>query len=111
MSKATFNGTVCRCVDCGAVLMIRQTGFWAGSGFDRDWFMATDRVWRAGQRKGACRFLCVRCLEARIERRLSPADFKRTARVNFVGRKSSLLRSRMRGLKPARHLVETTWTP
>jgi hypothetical protein len=111
MSKVKSYGTICQCSDCKAVLMIRPAGSLAGSGFERDWFMAKDRVWRASQRGGACRFLCVRCLEERIERRLSPADFKRSARVNFVGRKSSLLRSRLRGLKPARRLIETTWTP
>ena len=100
----------CLCGDCEAVLMLRSTSPF-GVGFDSDWFMVKDRVWRASQRNGACRFLCIRCLEARINRRLSPADFKRSARVNFVGRKSSLLRSRLRGLKPARRLIETTWTP
>jgi hypothetical protein len=104
------NATICLCDECKAVLMIRPTGLF-GVGTDNDWYMVKDRVWRVGQRQGACRFLCVKCLETRIERRLSPADFKRSARVNFIGRKSSLLRSRMRGLKPARRLIETTWTP
>jgi hypothetical protein len=68
-------------------------------------------VWRRGQRAGKCRFLCVECLEARIGRDLTAADFKRSAKVNFAGQKSAELRRRMRGLKPAKRLVDTTFEP
>jgi len=73
--------------------------------------MLKDRVWHHSQRRGACRFLCVACLERRIDRKLVAADFKRTARVNFdSGFKSIKLRRRLRGLKPAKRLVDTTFT-
>jgi hypothetical protein len=37
------------------------------------------------------------------------ADFKRSAKVNFTGNKSTRLRQRMKGLKPAKRLKETTF--
>jgi hypothetical protein len=80
-------------------------------GTDFDWFMVKDHVWQHGQRAGACRFLCVGCLERRIGRKLSAGDFRCSAKVNFVGKKSATLRRRMRGLKPAKRLVNTTFTP
>jgi hypothetical protein len=80
-----------------------------GSDWHGDWFMVKDCVWRASQRKGPCRFLCVKCLENRIGRKLTAADFKRSAKVNFVGKKSLRLRYRMQGLKPAKRLQETTF--
>jgi hypothetical protein len=46
-------------------------------------------------------------LENRIGRKLKADDFRRSAKVNFVGQKSAKLRRRMRGLKPAKRLVET----
>jgi hypothetical protein len=73
--------------------------------------MVKDRVWRHSQREGACRFLCVACLERRLDRKLSAYDFQRSAKVNFVGRKSARLRHRMRGLKPAKRLRQTTFHP
>jgi len=82
-----------------------------GGGRDGDWFMVKDHVWRRSQRDGECRFLCVECLEHRIGRKLSADDFRRSAKANFVGKKSAKLRRRIRGLKPAKRLVETTFTP
>jgi hypothetical protein len=73
--------------------------------------MVKDAVWRRSQRDGKCRFLCVKCLEGRIGRKLSSGDFKRSAKVNFVGRKPAMLRRRMRNLKPAKRLVNTTFRP
>src|ERR1043165_5020574 len=97
-------GTVIPCADCNAILSIRPTGFNAafGRGWQPDWFMVKDRVWRLGQRDGKCRFLCVGCLENRIGRKLTSDDFRRSAKVNFVGQKSAKLRRRMRGQKPAK---------
>jgi hypothetical protein len=96
------------CNDCDDVLMVRS--FLAGS--DRDWFMLRDRVWRAATRGSPHkRFLCVTCTERRLDRRLTAKDFRRNARVNFVGRKSRRLKLRMRGLEPAKHLIETQFVP
>ena len=105
-----ISGNVFTCSDCAALLAVRPAGF-LGSGWDGDWFMVKDSVWRDGQREGKCRFLCVECLERRIGRKLSGADFRRSAKVNFEGKKSRRLRHRMRGLKPAKRLVETRFTP
>jgi hypothetical protein len=100
------------CADCDAVLAARPTGAFAfGPGWDNEWFLVKDSVWRASQRDGKCRFLCVGCLEHRIGRKLTAGDFRRSARVNFDGRKSAKLRRRMRGLKPAKRLVNTTFKP
>jgi hypothetical protein len=87
-----------------ATLVVRGVGLGSG-GWDVEWFIVKDRVWH--QRKGTCRFLCVKCLERHIGRKLTAADFKRSARANFVGNKSALLRQRMRGLKPAKRLRDT----
>jgi hypothetical protein len=97
-----------RCDDCKRTLMTRPQGGLLSSGWERDWFMVKDHVWNASQRKGACRFLCVTCLERRIGRTLTPADFRRSARVNFVGRKSVVLRRRTRGLIPTGRLKAQT---
>jgi hypothetical protein len=82
-----------------------------GGGTDRDWCMLKDRVWQAATagspRK---RFLCVLCTERRLGRRLDANDFRRSAKVNFVGRKSKRLRHRMRGLKPAKQMFNTRFT-
>jgi len=103
-----INGTGCACNDCKAILMLRPSGLF-GSSWDVEWYLVKDHVWRAGQSKGACRFLCVACLEHRIGRKLMAADFKRSAKVNFVGNKSTRLRQRMHELKPAKRLIETTF--
>jgi hypothetical protein len=110
-----ISGEVFLCHDCDMVLAVRQAGLGAalglGGGWDNDWFMVKDRVWHRCQRAGKCRFLCVGCLEHRIGRKLLADDFSRSAKVNFVGQKSAKLRRRMRGLKPAKRLVNTTFTP
>src|SRR5262249_28730908 len=97
------------CDDCRVLLHVRGNGICSFGGWDADWFMVKDRVWHQGQRKGKCRFLCVGCLENRIGRKLTCHDFRRTAKVNFTNKKSTRLRHRMRGLKPAKRLVETTF--
>lgn len=103
-------GMAIQCADCHDNLAIFPTSFLSvASGWFANWFMVKDRVWRRGQLKGKCRFLCVGCLEHRIGRKLSAADFRRNARVNFTSQKSAKLRQRMRGLKPAKRLVETTF--
>jgi hypothetical protein len=112
MRAMRISATVFKCHDCDAVLQARPTGLFSfGTGWQGDWFMVKDSVWRRSQRDGECRFLCVACLERRIDRKLSPDDFRRSAKVNFVGQKSTKLRRRMRGLKPAKRLVTTTFTP
>jgi hypothetical protein len=79
-------------------LAILPMGFFGfGSGWQGDWFMVKDSVWRQIQRKGTCRFLCVACLERRIGRKLSADDFRRSAKVNFDCKKSVRLRQRMGG--------------
>ena len=107
-------GTIIQCADCKTILTVRPAGLGGmlfGDGWsDGDWFMAKDSVWRRGQCAGKCRFLGVGCLEHRIGRKLSADDFRRSARVNFVGRKSARLRRRMRGLRPAKRLVDTSFT-
>jgi hypothetical protein len=80
-----------------------------GPGWNGGFFMVKDSVWRHGQRAGKARFLCVGCLECRIGRKLSADDFKRSAKVNFDGPKTPKLSRRMRGLKPAKRLVVTTF--
>jgi hypothetical protein len=99
------------CADCTLPLAIRPEGLSAmfGGGWEGDWFMVKDRVWQRGQRDGKCRFICVGCLENRIGHKLTADDFRRSAKVNFVGEKSAKLRRRMRGLKPAKRLVNTTF--
>jgi len=101
--------TVFPCADCGMTLTVRGT-LWGIGDRDSEWFLVKDRIWRQSQRKGECRFLCVGCLENRIGRKLTADDFKRSAKVNFVGQKSPKLRRRMRGLKPAKRLIATTFT-
>jgi hypothetical protein len=104
------SGMIFACDDCGAYLAVRPLGMSFGT-WDGDWFMVKDRVWQDGQRAGKCRFLCVGCLEHRIGRKLTADDFSRSASVNFTGQKSPKLRRRMRGLKPARRLVNTRFRP
>jgi len=82
-----------------------------GGGWYGDWCMLKDRVWQAATKGSRKRFLCVRCIERRLERKLDANDFRRNAKVNFVGRKSHRLRHRMRGLKPAKRLIDTTFSP
>jgi hypothetical protein len=110
--KLHASGTIFPCADCSMILTIRSTGLGAMfDGHNHEWFMVKDNVWARGQRGGKCRFLCVGCLERRIGRKLSSDDFKRSAKVNFVDQTSAKLRRRMRGLKPAKRLVETTFKP
>ena len=100
------------CADCDTTLTVRPIGFGAalfGDSANGDWYLVKDRVWQLGQRAGECRFLCTGCLEGRIGRKLTADDFKRSAKVNFFGRKPLKLRRRMRGLKPAKRLRETTF--
>jgi hypothetical protein len=80
-----------------------------GDSRNGDWFMVKDHVWRRGQRGGVCRFLCTGCLEHRLDRKLTSDDFRRSAKVNFVGQKPNKLRRRMQGLEPAKRLVTTTF--
>src|SRR4051812_28149018 len=103
-------GSACVCDDCEAVLMIRPIGFLcSGGGWDGDWCMLKDHVWRSALSEGKCRFLCVKCIEKRIGRKLIAIDFRRSAEVNFLGAKSKLLRRRMRGLMPAKRLRRTVF--
>jgi hypothetical protein len=111
MRDRRVSGIAFVCDDCGALLSVRPVGFGAFGGGGGEWFMVKNRVWQRGQRGGKCRFLCVGCLEHRIGRRLTADDFRRAAKVNFVGRKPAKLRRRMRGLKPAKRLVNTTFVP
>src|SRR5271167_4139773 len=73
---ARICGTIYQCTDCEKNLAMFPTGL-MGSGWQGDWFMVKDSVWRRGQLKGKCRFLCVACLEQRISRKLSATDFRR----------------------------------
>lgn len=100
---------VIACNECGDWLMTRPPAsiFGTGSGWEGEWFMVKARVWQKGQRKGKCRFLCVGCLERRLGRKLQAADFMRSAKVNFNGTKTPRLRRRMKGLRPAKRLIET----
>jgi hypothetical protein len=93
-------GTIFQCNDSETNLHTRLTGLLGPSSWSGDWFMVKNSVWRASQRKGACRFLCVSCLENRIGRKLSAADFMRSAKVNFEHKDSVIL-------KPAKRLRET----
>jgi hypothetical protein len=90
-------------------LMVRPAGLFApwGGGWDVEWFMVKAPVWRAATGGTDIRFLCVGCLERRLGRKLAARDFMRSAKVNFVGRKSPRLKRRMRGLRPARRLINT----
>jgi hypothetical protein len=99
-------GSVITCQECDRFLMLR--GMFGGS--DGDWCMLKNRTWRAVTADTDARFLCVKCIEGRIGRRLNAADFRRSAKVNFMGTKSALLRKRMKGLMPAKRLRETTFT-
>ena len=61
-------GRIFQCNDCETNLHTRLWGLLGSSSWSGDWFMVKNSVWRASQRKGACRFLCVSCLEDRIGR-------------------------------------------
>jgi len=112
----TVTARIAHCQDCSTrdrptVLMVRWLGGFGGSGgSDREWFMLKDSVWNLAQRHRPRRFLCVGCLERRLGRRLTAADFRRSAKVNFVSYKSPRLLRRMRGLKPAKRLRATRFT-
>ena len=108
--KHRISGTVITCADCNTLMAMRGDGICSFGALQPDWFMVKDSVWRRGQRDGECRFLCVACLESRIGRKLTADDFRRSAKVNFEAGKSVKLRRRLRGLKPAKRLVETTFT-
>src|SRR5262249_8583541 len=97
-----LHGRALGCQDCGAMLMCRS---FLG-GVDGDWCMLKDWVWRAATLGTDTRFLCIGCIERRIGRKLTASDFKRSAKVNFTGNKSTRLRQRMKGLKPAKRLKE-----
>jgi hypothetical protein len=71
-----------RCVDC-----------WVDTYEIEEGYMVRDDVWPIGPLDGK---LCVGCLEARIGRRLRPADFEDVP-LNRPTYKSSRLRSRLRG--------------
>jgi hypothetical protein len=59
----------CPCHDCGAETMP------ADYGQRGEWYVVTDNVWHAGGLGTLGGYLCIGCLEARIGRRLTPADF------------------------------------
>lgn len=105
----TVAAQIFQCHDCDKNLAIFATGFFGG-GWQGEWFMVKDRVWRQSQRDGKCRFLCVSCLEYRIGRKLVADDFRRSAKVNFTMKDSLRLRHPMHGLKRAKRLVETRFT-
>lgn len=74
------------CRDCGADTL--EIG---------EYYMLADAVWSAAWRHGSrvAGMLCIRCVEARLGRRLRPADFS-DARVNRDDtRRSERLRSRL----------------
>ena len=106
-------GAIYNCQDCDKRLTVRYDGGlgFGGGSVDYEWFMLKDRVWALTQRAGKCRFLCVGCVERRIRRKLSADDFRRSSKVNFTHKHSLVLRRRMRGLKPAKRLIETRFTP
>ena len=96
----------CICDDCEHLLMVRGA---FGSGHDREWCYLKNRVWQAATRGSPHRrFLCVSCIERRIDRKLTAEDFRRNAKVNFTP-KSHRLKRRMVGLTPAKRLIETTF--
>jgi hypothetical protein len=68
-----------RCVDCHVDTL--EAG---------EFYMVRDDVWPLDARGG---MLCVGCLEERIGRRLTPADFT-DAPINRLGRNSTRLRAR-----------------
>lgn len=103
---AKLSGQVFICADCDTPLMVRSLGVMSGQ-IDGEWFMVKAAVWNEAQRDRPCRFLCVGCLEQRLSRKLTHRDFLRSARVNFVGKKTPRLRRRLRELKPARRMVHT----
>jgi len=104
--------TVYVCDTCEATLMARPSNMLFGGGWEGDWFMLKDRVWRAAATRGTkTRFLCVSCTEHRLGRKLTAGDFRRSAKVNFFGRKSPRLQARMRGLRPAKRLINTRFVP
>jgi hypothetical protein len=72
----------CVCGDCEQLLMVRS---FLG-GYDHEWFYLKNRVWRAATvGSPSKRFLCVRCTERRLDRKLTADDFRRNAAVNSEG--------------------------
>ena len=100
---------VCPCNDCERLLHVRSFSFLGHHVHNYEWFFVKDRVWQQACRKSEARFLCVGCLEKRIGRKLVAADFKRSPKINFEPQSSVRLRRRMRGLKPARRMIETVF--
>jgi hypothetical protein len=100
------------CLDCG----------WLTCRHDQpgEWYMVTDQVWEqagmgdtrrwlsdhpgtpAGPTGGPGHYLCLGCLEARLGRQLTPADFA-SIPINHLDRhrKTTRLASRLTGTEPA----------
>jgi len=61
------------CGDCGANVALLG-----------EWCMLEDAIWQHATRNTPALFLCVGCLEERLERRLTPDDFNRAAPANLT---------------------------
>lgn len=62
---------------------------------DHEWYMAEDEVWSQAMLQGHVDFLCIGCLEVRLERKLDFNDFKLVP-LNFQFRdRSKRLEDRM----------------
>jgi hypothetical protein len=56
------------CADCGLDTTPKD-GFW-------EWYMVKSRIWEAAMREGPeAHYLCIGCLEQRLRRELTAADF------------------------------------
>ena len=70
-----------------------------------EWFMLTNRVWRAATRDNRGVKFCLSCVEKRLDRALAYKDFLRDALCNFGPAETPELYVRMRGLEPSERLV------
>jgi hypothetical protein len=81
-TEVTFEGLVewgrgVRCHDCDVDLMPHDPDGWPVEGWER--YMVHDEVWKTAGGEG---WLCIGCLEQRLDRPLEPRDFKSSLTIN-----------------------------
>jgi hypothetical protein len=85
-----YNDTTCH--DCKRETNHHKTD-------NAEFYMVLDTIWEDAVKSENVDFLCIGCLEKRIDRKLTPADFTGAPLNNWSGfRRSRRLRSRL-GIK------------
>ncbi len=86
--------TRCPCSDCDHETNHNHTD-------EAEWYMVYDHVWEEALKHGPAQYLCIGCLEERLRRKLTFADFNDLIPVNFMPEHfspSKRLQGRMAGL-------------